>query len=75
MTAQPLTTLAVGQQAEILAITSTQAGRLAHLSAYGVVPGSFIRLYQRHFAYVILINETEIALDGDVASEIMVRVE
>lgn len=73
MMTQPLTTLAIGQQAEVLSIDSDRADRLAHLSSYGLIPGSYIRLWQRRFAYVILVGETEIALDAEVASEIMVR--
>jgi DtxR family Mn-dependent transcriptional regulator len=71
---QPLTQLTVGQEAEVTAITSRIERRLAHLSAFGIVPGCRVRLNQRHFAYVVMVGETEIALDTDVAREIMVRV-
>ncbi len=72
---QPLTHLQVGQQAEVAAINSSQESRLAYLSTFGLAPGSRVTLRQRHLAYVILVGETEIALDADVASEIMVRME
>jgi Fe2+ transport system protein FeoA len=70
----PLTALGVGQQAEVMRINSTQESRLARLSAFGLVPGSLVTLHQRDLAYVVLIGETEVALDTEVAREILVRV-
>lgn len=72
--AQPLTELAVGRPAVVTDIVSTQEDRLAHLSAYGLVPGSLVTLRQRDLAYVVMVDETEVALDSDVACEIMVQV-
>ncbi len=71
---QPLTQLQVGQEGEVTAIESVGAGRLAHLSTLGIVPGSRVTLRQRHFAYVVQVGETEVALDAEVAREIVVRV-
>jgi Fe2+ transport system protein FeoA len=71
---QPLATLRVGQQAEVTAIAAIKESRLARLSAFGLVPGSFVRLQQRSPAYVIFVDETEIALDAEIAHEIMVQV-
>lgn len=64
--------LKVGQSAEVIAIDSRQPARLARLSIYGLVPGSRLTLHQRHFAYVITVGETEIALDQEVAGDILV---
>lgn len=55
-------------------INSTRESRLARLSAFGLVPGSLVTLCQRDLAYVVLIGETEVALDTEVAREILVRV-
>ena len=71
---QPLTRLRAGQQAEVTEIASTTDSRLAHLSAYGLVPGSLVTLRQRVPAYVLAVDETEVALDAEVAREILVRV-
>lgn len=70
---RPLTDLPVGQSAEVTDILSTRESRLTHLSAFGLVPGSLVRLQQRRPAYVVQIGETEITLDADIAREIMVR--
>lgn len=70
---QPLTQLRVGQRGHVTAIDSTHAGRLANLSTFGLIPGTSITLTQRHFAYVVMVGETEVALDKEVAQEIMVQ--
>ncbi len=72
---QPLTQMHVGQQGQVTAINSAVESRLVNLSTYGLVPGSLITLRQRHFAYVVMIGETEVALDKEVAREIMVQVQ
>lgn len=68
----PLTRLKIGQSAEVIAIDSRRPARLARLSIYGLVPGSRVTLRQRHFACVIAVDETEIALDHEVARDIIV---
>lgn len=72
MTVLPLPQLEPDQQAEIIDIRSNHPARLARLSAYGLTPGSHVTLRQRHFACVIMVGETEIALDMDVARDILV---
>ena len=44
-----------------------------HGKDYGVVPGSVIRLRQKRPSFVIEIEGTSLALDGEVAREIFVR--
>lgn len=63
-----------GQQAEVIEIASQDTRRLARLSAYGLMPGCQICLRQRSPAYVVEVDETEVALDAGVADEIRVRV-
>lgn len=54
-------------------IVTTRGSRLTQLSAFGVVPGSLIRLQQRRPAFIVLAGETEVTLDAEIAREIMVR--
>lgn len=68
-----LAELQPGQVAEVVAITSRDAGRLMKLSALGLVPGSWVRLQQRWPAYVLWVGETLLSLDGEVAREILLR--
>ncbi len=63
-----------GQCGEVTEIRSLDRKRLARLSAYGLMPGCQICLRQRSPAYVLLVDETEVALDHAVAREIQVRV-
>ena len=70
---QTLIDLPLGQKAEVIEINSDVHNRLAVLSAYGVIPGSHIMLRRRAPAYVLVVDETEVALDNAVANEIVVR--
>lgn len=70
---RPLADLAVGQQGTITFITPRYRSRLHQLSSLGVIPGTSVRLRQRHPTYVIQVGESTIALDGNLARNIFVR--
>lgn len=70
---KPLTQMKVGQRGVVTSITSAMESRLASLSTFGLVPGATITLRQRRFAYLVMVGETEVALDTDVAAEIQVN--
>jgi Fe2+ transport system protein FeoA len=61
-----------GQSAEIMDIASTDAGRLMKLGAYGLAPGSTIRLEQHSPVCIVWVGETQLSLDEQVADEIVV---
>ncbi len=67
------TELPSGARAEILCLGDTRSPRQDRLGAFGVVPGAEITLVQRQPACVIRIGETELALDREIADEILVR--
>lgn len=46
--------------------------RRNHLAVFALVPGSEIRLLQRYPSFVAEIGETILALDADVAGDIVV---
>jgi Fe2+ transport system protein FeoA len=73
MTARPLPTLRAGESGIIVRIVSTTPERLVKLSSLGVMPGVKVVLVQRTPAVVLRIAETSIAVDGDVADEILVE--
>jgi DtxR family Mn-dependent transcriptional regulator len=54
-------------------IASASPERLVKLSSLGVMPGVTVRLVQRLPAVVVQIAETSIALDGDVAEDILIE--
>ncbi|MBI5877430.1 MAG: ferrous iron transport protein A [Chloroflexi bacterium] len=62
-----LADLASGQSACVTHLTATHPGRSERLMAYGIAPGQVITLVQRHPAFVVRVDETELALDADVA--------
>jgi len=68
-----LTQLEAGESAEFLRVAGANESRRHTLSLYGLVPGTPLTLQQKHPAYVVRIGETELALEADIAREILVR--
>jgi Fe2+ transport system protein FeoA len=65
--------LRAGESGIIVRIASTAPERLVKLSSLGVMPGVRVTLIQRNPAVVLQIAETSIALDGEVADDILVE--
>ncbi|HLB45880.1 MAG TPA: FeoA family protein [Anaerolineales bacterium] len=65
--------LRAGQSAEVVELRSADPARLERLGAYGLVPGSTVRVLQLRPAIIFRVGETEISMDRDVACEIVVR--
>ncbi len=70
---QPLTNLQPGKEGRIVFITPKYHARLDKLSSLGIVPGSIVRVHQKKPTFVLEIDETELALDEDIAKEIYVK--
>lgn len=66
--------LPVGASASIAFIESKTLTRLEKLAAFGIVPGSEIRLVARKPSCVIATGATSIALEDDIGREIYVRI-
>ena len=62
-----------GQKANVLCLGSTVTDRHRTLTVYGLGPGAEITLVQQQPACVIQIGETELALDLDIARDILVQ--
>jgi Fe2+ transport system protein FeoA len=71
-TVRPLSKLRPGESGTVSRIASAAPERVVRLSSLGVVPGARITLVQRTPAVVLQIAETTIALDGEVADDILV---
>ena len=69
----PLSEMQVGDSCEVVHIRPRHHARLDRLGAYGLVPGSSVRLHQKKPSIVVQIDETDLALDVDVARDIYVR--
>jgi DtxR family Mn-dependent transcriptional regulator len=76
-TVRPLVTrlvnLPIAARARIVFVAPRFHDRMDRLAAFGVVPGSEIRLRQKAPSYVIEVGETTIALDSEIAGEIYVK--
>lgn len=69
----PLRELEPGEEGRITFIAPKEHARLDKLSSLGVVPGSTVKLHQKHPSYVIRVGETDLAIDEEIAGEIYVR--
>jgi Fe2+ transport system protein FeoA len=68
-----LPALKPGQSAKIVELRCADLSRLDRLGAFGLVPGSQIRLRQVHPALIIEIDETLLTMDNAVAGDIVVQ--
>jgi DtxR family Mn-dependent transcriptional regulator len=64
--------LKVGESARIAYISTREHSRLLKLSSLGLAPGVTLKLIQRWPAYVIQCEESEIALEPEVAKNLYV---
>lgn len=60
-------------KAKIKSISSCPENSLKKLMAFGVLPGNKIEVLQTSPVYLIKIGHTELAIDKDIASKIMVE--
>ena len=70
---QTASNLRPGDKAEVVCLGSGGSSRYSALTVYGLVPGAVITLVQRQPSCVIRIDETELALDTEIADDILVR--
>lgn len=68
-----LTSLQVGERGTIAYLNSSHFDRIKKLYAFGVFPGVEIELIQRSPAFVIQVEETQLAIERVVALDIYVR--
>jgi DtxR family Mn-dependent transcriptional regulator len=70
---RPVDDLAVGTEGRIVFIQHAGTQRLDRLATLGILPGTTVRLIQRHPSVVLKAGETTVALDRAVTSGIYVR--
>ena len=62
-----------GERSRIVFIAPKSHARLDRLGALGIVAGSIIRLHQKSPACILKVEETDVALDPEIAAEIFVK--
>ena len=67
-----LTSLVPGERGRIAYIRPKHHARLHRLTSFGLTPGTVIKLHQTRPAFCIRYEETELALERDVAEDIFV---
>jgi DtxR family transcriptional regulator, Mn-dependent transcriptional regulator len=68
----PCNQLRVGESARVAYLSTKEHARLLRLSALGISPGISLKLIQKWPAYVVQCEETQIALEPEVAQNIYV---
>jgi Fe2+ transport system protein FeoA len=61
-----------GMRVRILSMDSLSVERRDHLLAFGMAPGQWVEIKQHHPAVVAQVDYTELALEPEVASHILV---
>ena len=64
--------LSPGEQGRIAYIRPKNHARLHRLTSFGLVPGVTVKLHQTYPAFCLKFEETELAIDPDVAEDIFV---
>ena len=71
----PLTRLRPGQSGRVVHVAPGDPHLMVKLSSLGVLPGAIVELQQKVPAAVVRVGETTVALDGEIAAEILVLAE
>lgn len=69
-TVSSITQYKVGDIIKISYIRPTSHSRLHKLSGFGLRPGTVIKIHQKKPSYILMYENTEIAMDKDIASNI-----
>jgi Fe2+ transport system protein FeoA len=65
--------LAGGERATVLCVGGPRRARQNALAVFGIVPGAEVTLLQQRPSCVLRVGETELALDPEIAREILVQ--
>ena len=70
---RPLADLKPGEEGRVVFIAPKSRSRLERLSALGLIPGSVVKLAQKHPSFVLELGETTLALDEEIVREIYAK--
>lgn len=69
----PLTKLKIGETGKIVYVLTKEHPQLHRLMSFGIVPGARIKLHQIKPAVIIQVEETQVALEEDIAKEVYIK--
>jgi DtxR family Mn-dependent transcriptional regulator len=61
-----------GEKGRILYVETANHARLDQLTSFGMLPGTIVKVHQRQPSLVVLIGETQLAIDREIAENIHV---
>ncbi len=65
--------LTSGERGTVFALAGTKTARHNQLAVFGVVPGAELTVIQQQPSCVVRVGETELALDAEIAREILIE--
>lgn len=68
----PLTHVPVAAEVQVRSLESMTPSRLSRLTAFGLAPGTSVRVVQRRPVPVVRVGETELALSEEILEQIRV---
>ena len=68
----PLDRVKVGDQVKVAYVKTPSNSRMHKLSHFGIIPGTYIRVHQRYPSFVIQCENTQVAMEKEVAREVFV---
>jgi DtxR family Mn-dependent transcriptional regulator len=68
-----ITEMRPGESGRVVFMSPKTHGRLDKLSALGLMPGAVVKLHQKQPTFVLVVGETSIAVDHEIAGEIFVK--
>ena len=68
----PLSRVQVGDQVKVCYINTKSDSRIHKLCHFGIIPGSHIKVHQKSPSFVLQHENTQIAIEQDIADEIFV---
>ena len=63
-----------GASARVVAVENTDGSRPLQMQAYGLAPGRTVKILQQEPVTVVRADHTELALEDDLASKVLVEV-
>ena len=63
-----------GVSVRVVALENTSGSRPMQMQAYGLAPGRTVQVLQQDPVTVVRADHTELALEGDLASKVLVEV-